>query len=435
MALIDLLSSLIRPVAGQSVLGFGQTNNAVAPGQSTVPGAQGSTPVSELVAQGGGKPVLPQPVSMNAPLPPDPGKMADPLAGPTSPLGKSQDAQPSTINYNNSQQSRDVNSAVAGEGTPPGGMANPGLYGFLPQNLQHGTLRNALGALGDALLVSGGRQPQYEQRMEQQQVGQAMAGMDINDPNSVAAAVQRIAATGAPNAAELSDKVLTQAEQAAIHKQYMDYNNTYREGVLGERTQYHEQQTEDRNQNLLRQRGQAYSGLAVQAQSAAAYKAIYDRADASAKQLGDKYSAEDMGMIRPEDWYPGAMAGFGQTGNNVVQSADRRRGQDMTQQNSQGRDAAIRARPGPQENATTYLQGLIARNNGQGAPLNPDEAAYLKKSTTTARSGRGLPPGLTPGGGSGPGANDVAYLRAHPNVRAQFDAHFGTGASARVLGH
>ncbi len=42
-----------------------------------------------------------------------------------------------------------------------GDDGNPGIYGLLPPNLQHGTLRNILGAIGDAFLVGSGREPTY----------------------------------------------------------------------------------------------------------------------------------------------------------------------------------------------------------------------------------------------------------------------------------
>jgi hypothetical protein len=45
-----------------------------------------------------------------------------------------------------------------------GGGGNPGIYGLLPPNLQHGTLRNILGAIGDAFLVGSGREPTYAEQ-------------------------------------------------------------------------------------------------------------------------------------------------------------------------------------------------------------------------------------------------------------------------------
>lgn len=378
MALADLLSQILSTSAS------GAPNGAIDPGQSTAPGTTGGTPVSELVvnAQRKSQPA-PQSAQM-APQQQDQQLMSDPGYNPPPSTSTDQSAQPSNINYNNSQQTADVNSAVQGEGPPPGGMANPGLYGVLPQNLQHGTLRNVLGALGDALLVSGGRQPEYEQRMQQQQIGQAMAGMDINDPQSVSAAVQRVASTGAPGAAEMADKLQQQAEQAALRKQYMEYNQNYRQQVMDDRTQYHAQESEARNQNLLKQRGQSYSGLAVQATTAAAYKAIYDRADASAKQLDPKYSGEDMGLVRPEDWTPGAMAGFGQTGNNVVQSQDRDAQRHQSQINAQ-------------INAGSRVQsaGITAGAHVTGANIGANrtsDATILQSLTDKQNSGQALTP-------------------------------------------
>ena len=65
------------------------------------------------------------------------------LSGPQGPDAfsppVSQGLQMPGINYNNTQAADAVKSALQGEGTPQGGMANPGLYGILPQGLQHGT--------------------------------------------------------------------------------------------------------------------------------------------------------------------------------------------------------------------------------------------------------------------------------------------------------
>ena len=76
---------------------------------------------------------------------------------------------------------------------------------------------------------------------------------------------------------------------------------------------------------------------------------------------------------------------------------------------------------------------------GSGQPLTPRQqvdpyAAYLQG---------GPPQQQQPAGGQQPAAQaqaraplpaDVAYLKAHPEARAQFDAKFGAGASAQYIG-
>jgi len=52
MALMDLLQSLIDPQSSQGGgASFGQTQGAIAPGQSAAPGGQTSTPLAEVVVQ------------------------------------------------------------------------------------------------------------------------------------------------------------------------------------------------------------------------------------------------------------------------------------------------------------------------------------------------------------------------------------------------
>lgn len=434
MALTDVLSALLGGgQSGQSALGFGQTAGAVDPGQSTAPGGQTSTPLSELMMQDKPRQRDGPPITM-APPPSDPNiepLPADPSIGPA---GVSQTSNGPTNNYNNSSDVSALRSSLMANQPQEGGMTSPGLYGLLPQNLQHGTLRGVLGSLGDALLVSGGRAPAYANEQARQQVGNAMAGMDINDPASVQAAAQRVAATGAPGAAEMADKMTQQGEQAALRKQYMEYNNDYRQGMLGARQDAVNAQKAAVADRYRPQIGGMLSGVTKPAEYAAKYASL----GALAKQLGgpDATPASVWSLPEPANWTPELTSGYGQTAGQQLVSGDKAagrqvtmRGQNMNQQNSQGRDAAIRARPGPQENATTYLQGLIARNNGQGNPLNPDEQAYLKKSTTTARSGRSLPPGLTPGGAKPAGApggfvNGHVYRDAHGNTATYMNGKF-----------
>lgn len=317
--------------------------------------------------------------------------------------GTSQTAQPPGVNYNNSGDVAAVRAANA-QNTPQGGSPNPGVYGLLPQSLQHGTLRNVLGALGDAFLVSGGKEPGYAQNMQRQQIGDAMAGIDINDPDSVRAGAQRVAATGAPGAAEMSDKIMQQAEQAALRKQYMDYNQGYRQQVIDDRTQYHANETEARNQNLLRQRGQAYSGLAVQATTAAQYRAIYDRADASAKQLDPKYSGEDMGLVRPDDWAPGVMNGFGMTGNNVTQSNDRaaQRVQSQTNANIAANSRTASANISANRPSDAQTRQTLTDKINSGVQLTPAEQAdYDRVTSVPQHNRRPAPSGVMIGNAQG----------------------------------
>lgn len=423
MALTDLLSSLI---SGNGGLGFGQTVGAVDPGQATGPGAQATMPLDELLVQGRASGQRPgAPITMAAP-PSDPNMAPSPadvtLQGPVA-----QTSNGPSINYNNSDDVAAVHQSLMNNQPVPGGMTSPGLYGLLPQNLQHGTLRGVLGALGDSLLVSGGKAPEYANSQARQQMGNAMAGMNIDDPNSVAAAVQRIGATGAPGAPELADKVQQQAEQAALRKQYMDYNNTYRQGVLGEREQYHQSQTDARNQTVLRQNGMALSGLVANAKTPQQYKAVYDKAEAIAQKLGPQYHAADMGMVEPESWSPGVMSGFGMTGNNVQQAGDRAAGRAQSQTNAEigagSRVASARisagSRPPSEAGFEEYLQNRMTQASNGGPPLTSGETAAVYKHFGPSRTQRSPVTSSTNPAGASAGAAFGASAGAAAGGRRQ----------------
>src|ERR1700761_322281 len=114
---------------------------------------------------------------------------------------------PVAMNYDNSAQVAALRQAVQNDYAPPGGYnsKDSGLYGLLPQGLQHGTLRSILGHLGDAFLVGTGHQAIYQPRADRLAEGNAMAGYDQNPE----AAIQRLAATGAPDAMKDADQLQT----------------------------------------------------------------------------------------------------------------------------------------------------------------------------------------------------------------------------------
>lgn len=377
--------------------------------------------VSELAVTG----AKPQPrfnPQMQAP-PGDPGPLQgapqmqmDPQAPPDP--GTPQTAQPPRMNYDNSGSVGAVGAALQGEGTPRGGSANPGVYGLLPQHLQHGTLRNILGALGDAFLVGHGDAAQYRPRMEQQEIGNAMAGMDMNDPASVQAAVQRVAATGAPGSVEMADKIQQQAEQAALRRQYMQYNQDYRQS-----------QTDAKHESLYNRMYVTATGDLGRATSAADYAARLARWDARIKAIDPNMDAATALGV-PQDYDATAVNGnMGMTSNQTTQSSDR-----AAQRVQSGRDTDVRAdatiraagiggstriqAAGISANRPSDAQQRQALQDKQnrGETLTPAESESWTRLTHVTDGHRTLPPGLVAGGGARPAA---APARA-PATRAGF---------------
>lgn len=367
-------------------------------------------------------------------------------ADPNIDMGTLQSPTPPGLNYDNSRSVAAVQ--AANDANPArGGSANPGLYGLLPQGLQHGTLRNVLGALGDAFLVQAGHDPEYANNMARQNSGNAIAGMNMNDPNSVQAATQRLAATGSPDAMKYADAIQTQAENAQMRKAQMDYNNI-------QRAQMNQIRFSGQYQNI----GQKASGQ-ISTATAATYPQLYAQLDRRVKQLDPSMDAASaLNIPAPEDFQEGSLAHYGETGNNVVQSTDRAAQRQQSGANAvtaagsrikaatiganSHTDAATIGANRPDE-ATFQDQYIAAKKAGQ--PTTTEEDARFAHDTQLSK-GRGNRPNLigVPGGGhpapaaSGapvPTNRDVSYLKSHPEVRAQFESHFGKGAAAKYLGH
>jgi hypothetical protein len=392
---------------------------------NVIPASNGVTPLSGLTvtAPGGGaaNPVMPpmqsSGVQTQGPMN-DPGLIQSIPQVPTNDSGALQGPQGAPFNYDNSTAAGAVNDALAGEPGSRGGMANSGIYGLLPPGLQHGTLRNVLGALGDAFLVGSGRQPVYEPRMENQQIGQAMAGADPNDPNSMYAAAQRVAATGSPGSVQDADQMIKNTNDLALH-------NWYRTNMIN-----------DRNNNIFARLGPMAQGAVSGSANKDDYAARYAVLDKRAKMIDPTADASSaFGIPLPEDWYK--TPGYGMTSNQqaVDNARTAQRGQSQTNAEiaagSRVNAAGISAGGGirraqieaSKPTSATIDQGIIEKMN-KGQALSPGEQYYVQHSPTfNARGGgRGLAPGLTPGGGAGPQhapqqfQNGVVYHDAHGNA-------------------
>lgn len=353
------------------------------------------------------------------------------------------------MNYDNSEAQSALMDVVRGM-KPDGGSANPGIYGLLPKNLQHGTLRNVLGALGDAFLVQSDHPATYAPHMQRQQIGLAMAGLDPNDPQSVQAAIQRVAATGAPDSIELADKMQKNFSDTEVKKQAAASNQLYRQSM-----------TESRQDMALQRMIPNIGAMVRNTKTKDQYTAAFQRAEAIAQRIGPDYHATDFGLVEPENWTQDNSQTAGLTSNNLLTSEDKgkqrrtsERGQDLNYRGrvdaasvgAQGRIASTGISVGKSTDAT-ILQGLIDKQNG-GEELTPAEQYTFNHMTQVAHRPRVLPNAVKPkaSGGepaSAPGSarvvtnGDVALLKQHinnPKAKAQFDDYFGKGAAAKYLG-
>lgn len=345
----------------------------------------------------------------------------------------SQGGQPPQLDYNNTQSSNALKAALTGEGSPQGGMANPGLYGVLPAGLQHGTLRNMLGALGDAFLVGSGHQAQYEPRMQRQEIGQAMAGYNPNDPASAQAAIQRIAGTGAAGSPEMADQLQKNSNELALRQQLMQQNSNY-----------HQQTIQSKNDNLFNRMNPVVQADLAQAKTPEDYKARLARWDQRVKAVDPTTDAVSQFGV-PDTYSPGAVtAQSGMSANQIAQdtakTASRAQAGRDTDVNASSRiqaagmgDASRNRNTDVNVNkptSATILQGLIAKQNS-GQQLTPAEQAAFNHMTSAGKGHAALPANLNvkPGGGQGgkpqPTAADLAYVHAHPETRGAFQAHFG----------
>ena len=380
------------------------------PAMFSGPGVMGQPPTSgalaspdDLIVQGR-LPPRPMQAQLHPLATPDVNASV-PVASPPN-LGKAQMPVPPRLNYDNSGDAAAINQA-ASVSHPQGGSPNPGIYGLLPASMQHGTLRNVIGAISDAFLARDGQKPEYANSMARQQIGQAQAGMDINDPDSVAAASQRIANTGAPGSLEIAHQNTELAEQAAIRKQTLEYNNDYRQSMLGIRQNAQQAQASAIADRYLPQIGPPLT----KATTPEAYTSAYQRLIPLAKRLGGAPEDVFPGVVRPEEWQPGIMQNFGMTANNQQVSSDKREQRYQSQVNAGinagGRSAAAAIsanRPSP----TTEIQQLTARIHN-GTATAEDQQRWAKINAMP-RGTRGLPPGLNGGGNTGGGLPPPAAI-------------------------
>lgn len=362
---------------------------------------QPSTEVDPLTVTARPRTPGPAPVNMVPPADPQTSMTATPYLSGNSASGG--------LDYDNSSAISAIHK-VLGANKPQGGSDNPGIYGILPEGLQHGTLRNVLGALGDAFLVGSGRDRQYAPRMQRQEIGDAMAGFDPNNPDQAMAAIQRVAATGAPGAAEMADKLQTSYDSFLARQAQMKYM-----------AEYHQQGIDSRNQSIFQRGSPVAMGVASSAKDANDYAAKYALLDRRAKSIDPNTDAASaFGIPAPEDWQPGMFQGYGMTSNNQQVAADKSAQRNTSMRNTDvnagaRRDAATiganahvtaAGMSANKPTASTIVDSLLEKQN-RGETLTPAEQALWKKYTTVGgRGSRALPAGLTVGGGTKPPAQN-----------------------------
>lgn len=376
------------------------------------PGSGGEGDPAELAVTGqrqpaGDDPQMAPPMSSADQFLQQPNPQMD---APQAPSGTSQDATPPGLNYNNSRQAGAVQDALDGEPALRGGSANPGIYGILPKNLQHGTLRNVLGALGDAFLVGSGHDAQYRPRMENQSIGAALAGYNPEDPDSVQAAIQRVAATGAPGSQAMVEKLQASYASAQYHKAQM-----------AQTAAYHAAQTDARIDTRLQAIVPQLGGVLSQVRTPEQYASLYDQISRRIQRIDPKATPETLGLPGRDEWTAEGVNGYGLTANNVQQSTDRGYARGTSERNA---DVAAGSRVeaaqigagsrvlGAQISAgkptnSTMMTNLMDKQN-RGEELTGSEQAYFDHATQiSARNRRRPPPGAAPapvhpaGGGGG----------------------------------
>lgn len=336
--------------------------------------------------------------------------------------------------YNNTPELQ----AISGvENSYPQGQQGPGqgthlgLTNMIPDAMPGaGTLRNLLGTLGDAFLISSGHQPIHQQQLDRRQIANAAAGFDT-DPSGAAS---RIAATGAPGSMADAQSMYNEAETAKLRQAQQQSNDDYRQSNIDLRKQSIDSQTAQR-QAMMEDRTRQAMGGVLQAAAATGDQTKYDAARQRAIALG-KSRIKD---FDPDTEVPANIAeyggGYGMSAGQVARQATSnasiderataadqrdtttRRGQDMSYGANKARVGATYA--GQANSQAGQVAALVKKQNA-GVPLTPAEQAVFTHGTHVGSGAAGgglhLPPGLMPAGAASQAAPIGSNLAApHPN--------------------
>lgn len=354
-----------------------------------------------------------------------------------APLTVRPDGDPNKpIPYDNSRDRTALNDSMKDINKPSG------IWGLLPEKIQHGALRDVLGAIGDAYLQSGGHDAQYKPRQERQQAGQALAGY-ANKPE---AAIERFQATGYPGSVELGAKMQDNLTTNNIRADNNAANNQLHQDQLAQQRINQTGQQEAREENIVARMSAQIGGLASQAKTPQQYAQVYAQAETMAQRVSSRLHATDFGLVSPDIWSPGLNLGI--TGGQQQASEDRAAGlvqsdtnnrrttsqSDTNNRRSTATSAANNARS-TGASIGNNERSIAARGDGSGTtglhPKTGTTAAPRQSTSTTANAPRTAPKAPVVSNG------DVSFLRGHdtPQNRAMFDQHFGAGSARKYLGH
>lgn len=297
------------------------------------------------------------------------------------------------------------------------GGTDRGLYGLLPQGVRNGRLRDVLGAIGDGILMGAGQNAQYQPRVDERTMGQALLGYN-QQPGP---AIERLAQTGVPDSVKGAETMFNNLQTVEAKRAAQAELEDYRKQQMGYRTD----QTIQRVAAIV-------PGVLARAKTPEDYASAYARLDQVVKRISpDSDPTTAWGLPTPDDWTPEMTAWTGTTGGQQV-GADVRRESIQQRRESAGQASADR-RAGIAQRAAS---ANVSHEDRQASIAQRREAAS-QRAKTKAGGGGGLHtrnPGVTKPGGLTVTNGDVAYLKAHPDQRANFDKHFGTGSALKYLG-
>ncbi len=299
----------------------------------------------------------------------------------------------STLNYDNSKSITAMRAAQAAN-PPMGGSDNPGIWSLLPEKVQHGTLRNILGAIGDAFLVQSGHDPTYGPRMQRQKESNAMAGY-TNNPR---AAIENLFGTATPNSMEGGLNLLKEYQGDLRAREANQASADQHADAQASLNQNRQALADDRKSAALARTYPLVHGM-LTAAAQSGNQTVYAQAVQRAKQFAEQQGLDFEGYGVP-DSIGDYVTGTGMTANNIATTGNTVRGQDLT---AQARAAT---------NSTTQRgQDLAAQGRAVNAGIAQQNAnTAVTRAAQTATRPQLVIPGLTvrPAGGASPAPTKAA---------------------------